>query len=258
MKTKTSAVISLCILLAVGLGCNDVIKKFEQGDSKPSANSNKSEDRKTDAPPEGKSVPKPAEGKANVWGQVFFDSKPVAKIDVRLCEKLNSFTMDCSGKEYSALTDDSGEYLIADVDPLEYEGLIVKVFTTNFYLYETAGYGNLPKHYTLSAGQTLFMNSTDLFKNDLKVTGPKEKSSMTADAVNITWVAYPNASHYTLSLLPQSSGDAAQIYDVKVEETSYKPQEALKPGEYTIILNAYNKDEKKIAQTNDYVHFTVK
>src|SRR6266511_41622 len=60
---------------------------------------------------------KPAPGKGNVQGKVFYNSKPVENIEVKLCETFNQYFGGCSGKTYSARTDKDGEYVITDVEP---------------------------------------------------------------------------------------------------------------------------------------------
>jgi hypothetical protein len=52
---------------------------------------------------------------------VFFNEKPAADIEEKLCEKFSRFLSGCSGETLIAKTDANGEYLIKDVPPGIYE-----------------------------------------------------------------------------------------------------------------------------------------
>src|SRR6266511_4168083 len=82
---------------------------------------------------------KPAPGKGNVQGKVFYNSKPVENIEVKLCETFNQYLGGCSGKTYTAMTDKDGEYVITDVEPKVYEGLLARVFDTESFIFATTG-----------------------------------------------------------------------------------------------------------------------
>src|SRR3954470_23474494 len=71
---------------------------------------------------------KPAAGTGNIQGKVLYNGKPVPNIDVKLCEKFNRFFGGCSGKTFAAKSDADGDYVIANVPPMSYEGLTVRVF----------------------------------------------------------------------------------------------------------------------------------
>jgi hypothetical protein len=76
-----------------------------------------------------------------VQGKVLYNGKPVENIEVKLCETFNRFLGGCSGKTYSARTDNSGEYVIANVEPRVYEGLVARAFETDSYVFATSGIG---------------------------------------------------------------------------------------------------------------------
>src|SRR5689334_13521071 len=59
---------------------------------------------------------KPAPGTGNVQGKVLYNGKPVANIEVKLCETFNRFFGGCSGKTLVAQTDQNGEYVITNVE----------------------------------------------------------------------------------------------------------------------------------------------
>ena len=73
-------------------------------------------------------------------GKVFYNEKPAADIEVKLCEKFNRYFGGCSGATFTTKTDANGEYLIKEVPPGVYEGLTAKVFNTPYYVFATSGF----------------------------------------------------------------------------------------------------------------------
>ena len=111
--SSREAVIAIFLLAVVVLAC----KNSRNTNSARADNSNTSvsSSSKPDADGvihsgTGVEEEKPAPGKANVQGKVFFNEKPVADIEVKLCEKFSRFIGGCSGETFTAKTD--GEYLI--------------------------------------------------------------------------------------------------------------------------------------------------
>ncbi|MGH9956426.1 MAG: hypothetical protein ACREBC_04760, partial [Pyrinomonadaceae bacterium] len=108
---------------------------------------------------------KPAPGTGNVQGKVLYNGKPAENIEVKLCETFNRFFGGCGGKTYTARTDQDGEYVIANVEPKVYEGLLAKVFDTDSYVFATSGIAGLSStKYDVAADKTLFISPTNLFK----------------------------------------------------------------------------------------------
>ena len=66
----------------------------------------------------------------NVQGKVLYNNAPVENIRVTLCETFSRFLSGCGGKTYTVKTDKDGDFLIANLEPKEYEGLIVYIFDT--------------------------------------------------------------------------------------------------------------------------------
>jgi hypothetical protein len=202
---------------------------------------------------------KPAAGKANVQGRVLFNSQPAAGIEVKLCEKFNQYFGGCGGKTYTARTDSAGEYLIKDVPPGVYEGLIAKVFDTPYYVFATSGYVNSAK-YKIEEGKTFFAPDSNLFKSDLKLLSPKAGSKLGADQIEVKWADYPGAAYYKLSVYADTNTGAQPNYDYinkRVEGTSFTLDQPLAPGTYTCQVSAYNDKDIKIAEGPDDVKFTV-
>jgi len=202
---------------------------------------------------------KPSAGKANVQGKVFFNSQPAAGIKVKLCEKFNQYFGGCGGKTYTAQTDSAGEYLIKDVPPGTYEGLLAYVFNTNYYVFATSGFVNSAK-YKIEADKTFFAPDSNLFKSDLKLLSPKAGSKIGADNIEVKWMDYPDAAYYKLSIYADTSTSAQPNYDYinkRIDGTSFTLDKPLVPGTYTCKVSAYNDKDVKLAEGPDDVKFTV-
>ncbi len=161
---------------------------------------------------------KPAPGTGNVQGKVLYDGKPAENIEVKLCEKFNRFLGGCDGKTYTARTDKSGEYVIADVEPKVYEGLMARVFDTDSYVFATTGIAGLSTaKYEISSDKTLFIPPTNLFKGDLKLLNPKAGAKVSAQNLELKWAAYPDAAYYKFSLYPEEMSVTSPYVNERVE-----------------------------------------
>jgi hypothetical protein len=229
------------------------------GGTNANSSSNSADDNGVINSGTGTEKEKPSAGKANVQGKVFFNSQPAASIRVKLCEKFNQYFGGCGGKTYTAQTDADGVYLIKDVPPGTYEGLIAYVFNTNYYVFATSGYVNAAK-YNVESDKTFFAPDTNLFKSDLKLLSPKAGSKVGADNIEVKWADYPDATYYKLSIYADTGTGAQPDYDYinkRVEGTSFTLDKPLTPGTYTCQVSAYNSNDTKIAEGPDDVKFTV-
>lgn len=202
---------------------------------------------------------KPAAGKGNVQGKVLYNEKPAAGIEVKLCEKFNRYLSGCGGETFAAKTDSQGEYLIKDVPPGVYEGLIVKVFDTDYYVFATSGIVQTAK-YKIEEDQTFFAPDTNLFKHDLKLLTPKAGSKIAQSNIEVKWDAYPGAAYYKFSIYADSSSGATTEYDYinkRVDGLSYVLDKPLAPGTYTCEVSAYNSNDTKLSQSASDIKFTV-
>ena len=153
------------------------------------------------APVEGVEKVKPAPGTGNVQGKVLYNNSPVENIDVRLCETFSRFLSGCGGKIYTAKTDKDGDFVITNVPPKEYEGLTVRVFDTDSYVFATTGIAGISSEkYNVVADKTLFVRPTHLFKGDLQVVNPKAGSTVSGQNLELKWEPYPDAAYYKFSL----------------------------------------------------------
>ena len=200
---------------------------------------------------------KPAPGTGNVQGKVLYNGKPVENIDVRLCETFSRFLSGCGGKIYTAKTDKDGDYVITNVPPKEYEALTVRIFDTDGYVFATTSFGISATKYNVEAGKTLFVDPTNLFKADLKLTNPKSGSTISGDAVEFKWDAYPDAAYYKLTLTPDNHQSESRFTNQRVDGTSFKSPKPLDKGGYQWKVEAYNSADKKLSESADDITFNV-
>ena len=165
------------ILMIVLISLTMIFAACEKSANETSVNlatNTKTEDKKTDTTTEtqltedgfvssetGTEKEKPEAGKANVQGVALFNEKPAADVEVKLCEKFNSFS-GCSGQQYKTKTDENGEYLIKGVEPKEYDALLVKVFNTNNSIFAASKFGITAAKYKFEADKTFFAPPTNL------------------------------------------------------------------------------------------------
>jgi hypothetical protein len=263
MKTYSRYLCLLALVTCVAVSaCSSTKNANTQGSraADPTASSGKPDDKGLIHSGTGTAKEQPATGKSNVQGRVLFNSQPAPDIDVKLCEKFNQFLGGCQGQTYTAKTDANGEYLIKDVPPGIYEGLIAKVFDTPYFVFATSGFIGSAK-YELDADQTFFAPDSNLFKSDLKLLNPKAGAKVPAGNLELKWESYPSAAYYKFSINADSGSGAETNYDYinkRIDGSSYVLDTPLKPGNYRITVNAYNSGDVKIAESADDITFTVK
>lgn len=245
-------------------GCN---KTSNEAASNQPTNTSSSPTKTTSSPTANDSTPpgtgtekeKPAPGKGNVQGKVFYNGKPVEGIEVKLCEKFNQYLSGCGGETYVTKTDKDGEYLIKNVNPNTYEALTAKVFNTNYYVFATSGIVSAAK-YKIEEGKTFFASDTNLFKMDLKLLNPKAGAKISGSGIELKWDAYPDAAYYKFNINADTGSGAETNFDYinkRIDGTTYTLDEPLKPGEYSIKVEAYNSSDTKLAESADGIKFTV-
>ena len=262
VKMKVAGV-SLLLLTIFIPGCKS-FKNANSGKSGNTANANKApvQPNADGTIPSGTGVEKekPAAGKSNVQGRVLYNGQPAKDIEVKLCQTFNRFFGGCGGETFVTRTDSAGEYLIKNVTPRIYEGLIAKVFDENFYVFATSGIISSAK-YKIEEGQTYFAPDTNLFKSDLKLLNPKAGAKLEASNIEVKWELYPDAAYYKFSINADSESGAKTEYDYinkRVDGSSYVLDKPLSPGSYTCQVTAYNGNDIKLAESPSDIKFTVK
>jgi hypothetical protein len=263
IKDKDTA-LSILLLAICVLGCS---KSSRQANSnlanqpaKPTVPTVKTNADGTIPSGTGVEKEKPAAGKGNVQGKAFFNEKPAENVEVKLCEKFSQYLSGCGGEVFTTRTDSQGEYLIKGVPPRIYEGLTVKVFNSNYYVFATAGIAQTAK-YKIEEGQTFFAPDTHLFKNDLKLISPKAGSKSDGNNIEVKWESYPDAAYYKMSIYADTNTGAKPEYDFikrRVDGISFALDKPLSPGTYTSVVEAYNGNDIKLAQNAGDIKFTVK
>jgi hypothetical protein len=271
MSLRVEPVLTLLLAAALLLGCK-AFEKAVSNTGSTNANTNSTtakSNTSTEAEPDedgfipsgtGTEKEKPAAGKGNVQGKAMYNDQPAVGVEVKLCKSFSQFVGGCSGETFKTKTDATGEYLIKDVPPGEYEGLTVQVFNTPYYVFATSGFVSAAK-YKIEADKTYFAPDTNLFKNDLKVTNPKAGSKVAPENIEIKWEAYPDAAYYKMSVNGDSSTGAETDYDLinkRVDGTSYSTDKPLKPGSYSVKIEAYNANDRKLSQSSSDMKFSVK
>lgn len=209
-------------------------------------------------PVEGVEKVKPAPGTGNVQGKVLYNGAPLENIEVKLCETFSRFLSGCGGKIYTAKTDKEGDFVITNVPPKEYEGLTVRIFETDSYVFATTGIAGISSEkYNVVADKTLFVRPTHLFKGDLKVVNPKAGSTVSGQDLELKWEPYADATYYKFSLSHNNHMVTPPYINQRVDDASFKVNKPLEKGEYRFKVEAFNKDEKKLSETSDDITFTI-
>lgn len=243
---KKLVVVSVCLIaVSVFAGC---AKK----DNTQSAQSGQP------GPVQGVEKVKPAPGSGNVQGKVLYNNAPVANIEVKLCETFSRFLSGCGGQTYTAKTDSDGDFVITNVPPKEYQGLTVRVFDTDSYVFATTGIAGIAAtKYNVEADKTLFVTPTHLFKGDLKVSNPKPGSTVSGQDLELRWDAYPDAAYYKFTLYPDNHQITPPYMNERVDGASFKVNKPLEKGTYRYKVEAFNGSDKKLSETPDDIRFTI-
>jgi len=254
-------VVTALLFIIAGVGCKSSVDKglSAANNSNSKTSSAKPDDQGIIHSGAGEEKEKPAAGTANVQGKVFYNQQPAANIEVKLCEKFNQYFGGCSGQTFTTKTDAQGEYLIKNVPPGIYEGLTAKVFDTPYYVFATSGIVASAK-YQIDADTTFFAPDSHLFKSDLKLVSPKAGAKLGPNNIEIKWESYADAAYYKFSIHADSASGAQTNYDYinkRVDGTSYVLEKPLAPGAYTCVVNAYNGNDIKLAESPRDIKFTV-
>jgi hypothetical protein len=248
MVSRTLLLLVLSSFFAVCSGCK----------TSTTNNNTRSSSNDTASSEAGVERMKPAPGTGNVQGKVFYNSKPAENIQVKLCEKFSRFVSGCGGETYSARTDKDGEYVISNVPPKTYEGLIAQVFDTDAYVFATSGIAGISaSKYEIVADKTFFVPTTHLFKGDLKTLNPKAGSKVSGEGLELKWEPYPDAAYYKFSLSADDHMVTTPYTNEKVEGTSFSVTKPLEKGGYRLKVSAYNSDNRKLSETENETRFTI-
>ena len=254
MVVRRRMIHCLCVIAAISLtSC-----KLNNRNSSTANSSNSPAANEPDRGVTGVEKVKPAPGTGNVQGKVLFNGKPVENIEVKLCETFNRFLGGCGGKTYTARTDKDGDYVITNVPPKVYEGLLARVFETDSYIFATTGFAGLSANkYEVSPDKTLFASPTNLYKGDLKLVNPKAGAKVSAQNLELKWEAYPDAAYYKFSIFPEDSSTTSPYINQRVEATSFSLDKPLGKGTYRWQVEAYNSSDKKLSESSNDINFTI-
>ncbi len=246
----------MCVITAISLtNCKDGNKSSQTATT---ANNSSSPVTSNSSGATGIEKIKPAPGTGNVQGKVLYNSQPVEHIEVKLCETFNQYFGGCGGKTYTARTDKDGEYVITNVEPKVYEGLLAQVFDTDSYIFAATGIAGLSAaKYEITADKTLFIAPTNLFKGDLKLLNPKAGGKVSAQNMELKWEAYPAAAYYKFSIYPEDVSGTSPYINERIEATSFMLDKPLQKGVYRWQVEAYNNTDHKLAESSSDIKFTI-
>ncbi|MBC8032131.1 MAG: hypothetical protein H7Z16_18755 [Pyrinomonadaceae bacterium] len=252
MTSTKIVLICICLIAAAGLtSCN--LNKNSRSTSEST-----SSPVSVDSTAPGVEKVKPAPGTGNVQGLVLYNSKPAENIEVKLCETFNQYFGGCGGKTYTARTDKEGEYVIANVEPKVYQGLLAKVFDTDSSVFATTGIAGISSaKYEVAADKTLFITPTHLFKGDLKLLDPKAGAKVSAQNLALKWEPYPDAAYYKLSIYADDATVTSPYIGERVDDTSFDIDKPLAKGTYRWQVTAYNSADKKLSESSRDIKFTI-
>jgi hypothetical protein len=94
----------------------------------------------------------------------------------------------------------------------------------------------------------------------LKLTSPKAGAKLGPNNIEVKWESYPDAAYYKFSIHADSSSGAETNYDYinkRIDGTSYMLDKPLAGGTYRVIVNAFNSNDVKLAESPDDIKFTV-
>jgi hypothetical protein len=110
--------------------------------------------------------------------------------------------------------------------------------------------------YEIKPDKTLFIAPTSLFKGDLKVLNPKANAKV-GQNLELKWQDYPDATYYKFSLYSEDSTITSPYINQRVEATSYLLEKPMPKGTYRIEIEAFNGDDRKLAETSNDIKMTV-
>ena len=249
----------LCVVAAIALtGCGNKEGSNNSPSTAPTSSTPVSAGGGAAAPEAGVEKVKPAPGTGNVQGKVMYNGKPVANIEVKLCEKFSQYIGGCSGKIYTARSDDAGDYVVTNVEPKVYEGLTVRVFDTDSYVFATTGVAGVSaSKYEVAADKTLFVRPTHLFKGDLKTLNPKAGAKVSGQNLELKWEPYPDAAYYKISLYPEEMSVSSPYIGQRVEGSSFVLDKPMPKGAYRWKIEAFNGSDQKLSEGPDDFKFTI-
>ncbi len=193
--------------------------------------------------------------KGNLEGKIFYGSEPLVKHQVKLCTKFDPYWSGCGGKTYKARTDKYGRYVIKDLKPGVYEGLLMRDANNRGWIYTTGSFGIGNATITIKEGKTTFWGKTQSFKNVLKITSPKRNKTIPAQGAKFTWKEHPGTARYTLKVNEEFSMKRPTDYDYhyktydNIEGTEFEIPDTLhNKSKYKISLEAYDDHGNKLAE----------
>ena len=144
----------------------------------------------------------------------------------------------------------NGEYVITNVPPKTYEGLLARVFDTDMFFFATTGmlptqcntYEVVKRTRPCSCRRPI--STRVIFGCPIPV--PDRKVS--AQNLELKWETYPDAAYYKFSIYPEDAATTSPYVDERVDGTSFSIDKTLEKGTYRWRVDAYNSADRKLSE----------
>jgi len=194
----------------------------------------------------------PSAGTGGVYGRMLWNGKPVAGLEVKLCQEIKYFG-GCEGQEYPTLTGSDGSYAIVNVPPRAY-GLTYKALDSDSWYFVTSGILDA-KNFEIPANQMVNVGDHRTVRTDVNILTPLEDERLTIARPTLSWAPYPEAAYYELTFLCGRGG--VMISSRQMTETSFVLDRDLQSCDYSFDVDVFNAQKEVIAEYDGYRRFEV-
>lgn len=199
------------------------------------------------SPPHDYTGAPPRAGAGNLYGVIRWNGEPVPDLEIQACPDAN-YKYECEEPIYTATSDSSGAFIIADIPPGEYE-VVVHAIDQNRWLDVSA----ITEDYStveIPADQCISTGEINMVKYDLFQQSPPDEATLDEARPTLTWDEYPDAAYY-LVYWGSSEGQAI-FYDERANTNEITPQVDIPTCQYAWKVEAYNSAGVAIAATENF------
>jgi hypothetical protein len=210
-----------------------------------------------------KRIPNPPDlvkDRAAITGTIRWKGTGVAGLTVLLCDHVSAFDslagFKCDKKYGETRTDENGAYWFKDLESSGYkEGeyrsyipvAVVDGSPPGYFFWQKELLGSdsiFPEK-----NETYEVKPLDIYRVDLRLTGPIGGQKITDRRPALMWDEYPDANNYSVYLAGDFIGNRDKTFRLDSEKPGAKPVEDLPNGKYFWEVTARGKDNVEIAQS---------